>query len=771
MKFLDRNQPELSLECVTDIAESVFGLRGELKPLYSERDQNFQLTMPDSSAYVLKIANAEEEPGVLSFQTEALRYIQQQDETLPVPRVMLTKSGEPFTKVAGHLVRMVTFLPGMLLETAEQTAATWRNVGQFMARADLALRGFFHPQARQELLWDVTQCGQLRPHTMHIVDATARAHVEQIFERMETAVLPTLRQLRHQVIHNDGHGENMLVDPNNPTTVSGLLDFGDMVYAPLVQEIAIAVDIRRLPLPQLLAKIGTMAAGYDSMLPLEAEEIDTIYDLVLARQAVTATIIAWRKAVTPDQPPYLHEGEQGCWDTMADLLAMGKAAVCDELRRACRFPVYSPMPDPSAAAQELMGRRTAVLGAHLEHFYSNPVHVERGKGAWLYGADGRAYLDAYNNVPTVGHAHPHVVRAVARQTAVLNTNTRYLYRNILDYAERLLSTLPEHINVCAFVNSGSEANDIAWRMAQFITGNQGALVMENGYHGITDAIKPLSPRFGSKLKPHVRTLVSPNPYRGPYRYGEPDLAARYAADADRAIADLAAAGMKPAAFILDSAFVSNGSPDVPEGYVTAVVAKIQAAGGLFIADEVQSGFGRMGQMWGHAFHGAGPDIVTMGKPVGNGFPLGVIATSADILNHFVQEVGLFSTFGGNPVACAAGMAVLDVIEMEGLAANAAKAGDYLRQKLRGLMTRHEIIGDVRGQGLVTGVDLVRDRATLEPAREETAQVLDGMRDKGVLIGDGGEYGNVLKIRPPLVFQREHADILVAALDEVLPAIE
>jgi 4-aminobutyrate aminotransferase-like enzyme len=399
------------------------------------------------------------------------------------------------------------------------------------------------------------------------------------------------------------------------------------------------------------------------------------------------------------------------------------------------------------------------------------VHVERGKGVWLYSADGRAYLDAYNNVPTVGHAHPHVVKAVARQTAVLNTNTRYLYRNILDYAERLLSTLPEHINVCAFVNSGSEANDIAWRMAQFITGQRGAIVMENAYHGITDAIKPLSPGFGATLQPHVRTLLSPNPYRGQYRYGESDLAEKYADDADRAIADLAAAGMRPAAFMLDSAFVSNGTPDVPQGYVTAVVAKVQAAGGLFIADEVQSGFGRMGQLWGHAVHGARPDIVTMGKPVGNGFPLGVIATTADILNRFVKEVGLFSTFGGNPVACAAGTAVLDVIEMEGLVANAAETGDYLRQGLRGLMAQHTIIGDVRGRGLVTGVDLVRDRETKEPARAETLRVLDGMRDKGVLIGDGGEYGNVLKIRPPLVFQREHTDILVAALAEVLGDLE
>lgn len=798
MKFLDRNQPDFTLQKATEIAESIFGLPGELQPLYSERDQNFRLQTADNASYVLKIANAAEDPGVLDFQTKALRYIRQQDETLPVPRVVPTQSGEPFTQVLGasgtaHLVRVVTFLPGMLLEEAEQTAETWRNVGRFMARTDLALRGFFHPQARQELLWDVTQCERLRAHTVHIDNARARDMTEQILDRMVIDVMPHLRQLRHQVIHNDGHGENVLVNLDRPQEVCGLLDFGDMVFAPLVQEIAIAVDVRRLPLPELLAKIGAMAAGYDSLLPLEAEEIDTIYDLVLARQAVTATIIAWRKAITPDQPAFLLDGEQGCWETMADLLEMGKAAVCDDLRHSCRFPVYSPVSkengdwrvETELARQhnlesqvsnlplddkELMTRRTHVLGAHLEHFYSQPVHVERGRGVWLYGADGRTYLDAYNNVPTVGHAHPHVAKAIARQTAVLNTNTRYLYRNILDYAERLVSTLPEHITVCAFVNSGSEANDIAWRIAQFITGQQGALVVENAYHGITHAIKPLSPRFGAKLQPHVQTLLSPNPYRGVYQYGEPDLAGRYAADADRAIADLAKKGLKPAAFMLDSAFVSNGSPDVPEGYVQAVVEKVHAAGGLFIADEVQSGFGRMGQMWGHAVHGAQPDIVTMGKPVGNGFPLGIVATTADILNRFVKEVGLFSTFGGNPVACAAGMAVLDVLEMEDLAANAAETGDYLRRKLRDLMAQHEIMGDVRGRGLVTGVDLVRDRTTKEPAQAETLRVLDGMRERGILIGDGGEYSNVLKIRPPLVFRPKHADMLVAALDEVFGGI-
>ncbi len=776
MKFLDRNKPDVAMERVAEIGREMFGLDGELRLLASERDLNFRVKTAVSDTYVLKIANVDEDEGVLSFQTEALRYIEQQDPDLTVPRVRLTSKGKPLDTVTTengnkHLVRVLSYLPGKLVQDAPQNKSLWRNIGRFMARADLALRGFFHPNAHHELLWGMTQCEALRPHTKHIADDAARANIEVILDNMITSVLPRVRHLRHQVIHNDGHGANLLVDETEQTAVAGLLDFGDMIYAPLVQEIAIACDIGGLSLENALEKMAAITFGFDEVLPLEGDEIDFIYDLVLARLAVNAVIVAWRNSADPEEEDY----SSTLWHSIAELKGMGKAAVSDYLRRACRFPTYTPNyaddePLPEAT-DVLLARRKQVLGQHLQHFYTTPVHLEKGCGVWLIGANGERFLDAYNNVAVVGHAHPHVAKAIGRQTAVLNTNTRYIYRNILDYAEQLLATLPDHINVCAFVNSGSEANDIAWRIAKHITGNSGAMITDNAYHGITEAIKPLSPDDGAPIQPHVFPIMPPNPYRGVYQYGEADLAGKYAADADRAIADMAKVGMKPAAFMVDSALVSNGSPDIPAGWETAVVEKVRAAGGLFIADEVQSGFGRMGgHMWGHVFHGAQADIVTMGKPVASGFPMGVICTTADILNQFVGEVGLFSTFGGNPVACAGGTAVLDVIEDEDLVNNAQTTGTYLREGIKGLMDKHDMIGDVRGFGLIAGVDLVRDRETKEPAKEETLRILDLMRNNGVLIGKGSANGNVLKIRPPMIFKPEHADILVEALDKSLATL-
>ncbi|MGB1252647.1 MAG: aminotransferase class III-fold pyridoxal phosphate-dependent enzyme, partial [Candidatus Promineifilaceae bacterium] len=553
-----------------------------------------------------------------------------------------------------------------------------------------------------------------------------------------------------------------------PHTTIGLLDFGDMVYAPLVIEVVIASNLRGIAADQMLEALCATVSAYDILLPLEEDEIDLIYDCLQARLAITAVIIAWRRAETPDQPAYLLDLEVDCWQTMRDLADFGRNQVRDRLRQACRFPVYCPdetdlAPTKDHGTQAIYDKRKQVLGQYLAHFYNDPVHVERGSGAWLYGADGRAYLDGYNNVPVVGHCHPHVVRAVSRQTAALNTHTRYLYSVIVEYAERLVATLPETLNVCTFVNSGSEANDIAWRMAKHVTGNEGAIVMEGAYHGITNAIKPLSPSRANRPNPsHVKTLKCPDLYR------ESLTVEAYAADVDRAIAELAADGIKPACFMLDSLFVSNGSPTIPAGYVAAVVERVRAAGGIFIADEVQAGFARSGdEMWGHKLHGVTAEFVTMGKPIGSGYPLGAIVTSAEILNSFVSEVGLFSTFGGNPVACAAGLAVLEVLQKEGLQTNAKETGAYLRAGIRNLMPRHALIGDVRGQGLMAGVELVRDRDSKTPAAAEAKQLINLMRAEQVLISTGGMLSNVLKIRPPLVFQKEHADIMIAALDKSL----
>ena len=779
IKFLDRNPPHFSEAESRRIARELFDLRGDFRPLKSERDQNYHIRTAMGQEYVLKLSNIVEDPGVIDFQTQALAYIAQQDPALPVPRVVRAISGDAFAIAAGdngerHITRVLTFLPGIPLNESPIGLALWRDLGKIAGRMDLALRGFFHPSARQAHPWDITRCAELRPHTIHVADADARQSIENVLDHMATDILPRLRRLRHQVIHNDLDANNTLTVPGRTDNIAGIIDFGDMIYAPTVVEVAIAAH-DAVDEGDFLDAVCAVVAGFDSVLPLEEEEIDLVYDLILARLALTATVIAWRKMMRPEQPDYIHESEAPCWEAIDRLLTLGRAQVRAGLRRSALFPPFCPtdkVDDILDDTGRFMARRRQVLGAGLHHFYDQPLHFERGRGPWLYSTQGKAYLDAYNNVPVAGHCHPHVVKAIARQTAALNTNTRYIYGPILDYAERLVSLLPGDLSVCVFVNSGSEANDIAWRMAQFITGQRGALVMEDAYHGITEAIAELTPsNLKRGLAAHVKTLMSPDPYRGIYRYGEPDLAGRYAQDAGRAIAELDAAGFQPAAFMIDSAFVSNGIPDVPEGYLKAVSAIVRGAGGLVIADEVQSGFGRLGShLWGFMLHGLEPDIVTMGKPIGNGYPLGVIVTRPEILHPFSEETGLFSTFGGNPVACAAGMAALDVIENEGLMRNAQQTGDYLRESIREMMARHTLIGDVRGRGLLAGVELVRDQTTREPAGEETKRLLNLMAQSGVLVGREGRHGNVIKIRPPLVFGREHVDILVEALDRSLAAL-
>jgi 4-aminobutyrate aminotransferase-like enzyme len=394
----------------------------------------------------------------------------------------------------------------------------------------------------------------------------------------------------------------------------------------------------------------------------------------------------------------------------------------------------------------------------------------KGEGVWLTASDGRRYLDCYNNVPHVGHAHPYVAEAIARQARTLNTNTRYITDQAIEYAERLTDLASEGLTSVTFVNSGSEANDLAWRMAKAFTGHSGGLCMDFAYHGVSEAIDAFSPSNAPAHwnAPHIRQLPAPDVYRGLIGAGEAGVGERYAALADPLIADLQEKGYGVAAAMIDPAFMTNGVLDAPPGYLQGIVDRVRKAGGLFIADEVQSGFGRMGpSFWGHRHHGVTPDFITIGKPAGNGYPLGVVITRPEILSHFLEFGPFFSTFGGNNVAGAAGIAVLDVIRDEKLLENAGDVGAHFRKGLAGLMTKHALIGDVRGVGLATGVELVHDRSGRTPAEDVMARLLNLIRDEGALVGGEGKHGNVLKIRPPIVFSRDNADFAVAAVDRAL----
>ena len=415
--------------------------------------------------------------------------------------------------------------------------------------------------------------------------------------------------------------------------------------------------------------------------------------------------------------------------------------------------------------------RQRLLGAGAELFYERPLHIVRGSGVWLYDARGLAYLDVYNNVPHVGHTHPEVVAAIQKQTALLATHTRYLHARILEYAERLTATLPAHLDACMFVNSGSEANDVAWRLAQFATGRSGGLVMAHAYHGITDAVAALTPSTGQPRDARVVTLAPPP--HGLIRDDElpPDALEAAQHDVDRAVAVLADRGHAPAAFFVDTAITSSGIFDPPPLWGAGIAARLRAAGALIVADEVQYGLGRCGShFWGFERRGFEPDIVTLGKPVANGYPMGVVVARRELIEAFQKKYGFFSTFGGNAVAASAALAVLDVLERERLQANAADTGRYLRDRLSMLTGRYPCFGAVRGTGLLLGLEVKESAAGT--ARQGAKRVINRLAEEArVLIGYEGPDASVLKLRPPMPFGTEHADRLVAALEAAAGSLD
>lgn len=414
--------------------------------------------------------------------------------------------------------------------------------------------------------------------------------------------------------------------------------------------------------------------------------------------------------------------------------------------------------------EALVARRQRLLGPAYRLFYETPVHLVRGAGVWLYDKAGRAYLDTYNNVASVGHCHPHVVAATARQAAVFASHTRYLHDGILEYAERLLGYFPPELGHVMFTCTGSEANDLAFRIARAQTGGIGFIVTENAYHGVTHAIAGMSPSLGPgvDLGEHVRLVPAPDPLR------MGNVAGEFAAGVQAAIDDLRRHGIKPAALIVDTVFSSDGVFVDPPGFLAPAVEAIRAAGGLFIADEVQPGFGRTGDsMWGFQRHGILPDMVSLGKPMGNGYPVAGLVMKPEVIAAFGSKARYFNTFGGNAVAAATALAVLEVIENEGLMANAAKVGAAFREGLLALAKDHPALGPIRAAGLFLGAEIVRDGDPLTPDAARTAQVVNRLREAGVLISATGPRANVLKIRPPLVFSAENVALFLERLDSAL----
>jgi 4-aminobutyrate aminotransferase-like enzyme/Ser/Thr protein kinase RdoA (MazF antagonist) len=755
----DSAVPRFSVAEAVDYAQSLFGLAASAAALPGERDQNFALTTARGEKFVLKITRAGEARAVLDFQNAALGRLRRRAATLDVPRVIPSLREEEISTIRDakgieYYLRLVTWIDGELfVKAAPHDAKLLASLGRAVAELDEALADFTHPMMSRESRWELRQIDRalslrelLSPEERRIVD-----HFRSSWEKLQW------KTLRPSVIHGDANDYNVLVRHGR---VVGLIDFGDMVHSPTVCDLAIALAYAMLGARDPLMTAATVTAAYHERYALQPPEIEALFPLVLVRLVMSVCYSAFDAREEPENN-YRQVTSPHAWELLRRLIEIPLERCQTMIRDAC------------GSTSRLLASRRRFLGGSLSLSYDDPLHVVRGSMQYLFDQSGRRYLDAYNNVPHVGHCHPRVVEAARRQMGRLNTNTRYLSELATRYAARLVATLPGALKVCFFVNSGSEANELAVRLARTYTGQRDLIVLEGAYHGNTTTLVDISPYKqwgpgGDGTPSWVHVAPLPDSYRGAFRGSEPEVGKRYAASVVRLITNLRDGGAGLAGYMAESWPSVGGQLELPPGYLPQVYEAVRAAGGVCIADEVQTGYGRLGRhFWGFEAYGVIPDIVALGKPIGNGHPIGAVVTTPEIAAAFDNGMEFFSTFGGNTVSCAIGQAVLEVVFEERLQAHALDVGEYLIDGLRALKERFPLIGDVRGSGLFLGVDLVRDRRTLTPATEATSKVINRLRSEGVLIGSEGAFHNVLKIRPPMPFNRQDADLLLETLGRAL----
>lgn len=756
---------------IARIAKSEYGLEVNVKALNGYEEDNFLMTADSGEKWILKVASEKQGRWEVEGQVSMMSYLSGTSLAGRFPEVKPNLGGALLTTLTKNeevfFVRVLTFMEGTFWYQCEgHTPELLKSLGRFLGGMDKALEGFVHQGLHRYLSWDLNNGRDALREIIFIQDPHKRRIADYFLLQFETAVLPQLSELRRSVIHNDVNDYNILT---NNEEVSGLIDFGDAVYTATIHNLAIACTYAILYQPDPLKAAALVVEAYHQEHPLTTVEIEVLYYLIATRLSISVARSAFNAAQQSKNEHHFLT-EEAAWSLLEKWIRINPLYAADLFRRCCGFEGIIHREDDHAT---LLSSRHKYVGRNLSISYNTPLKIQQGALQYLYDDKGDTYIDCVNNVSHIGHNHPVLVRAMQKQIATLNTNTRYLHDGIVEYAKALTGMLPDKLKVCYFVNSGSEANDLAIRMARHFTKRNDIMVLDHAYHGTSTLAIEMSPykfdsKGGSGQKPYIHKLESPDLYRGRLKYTDQNAGEGYAASVSDMLESLRVKSVEVAAFICETLLGVGGQIPLPDGYLKNVYEHVRSYGGVCIADEVQVGFGRVGEkFWGFELQGVVPDIVVMGKPIGNGHPLAAVVVTEEIAEAFDNGLEYFNTFGGNPVSMVTGLTVLKVINEERLQQHALVTGNYLMDLFRKLGEKHVLIGDVRGHGLFIGVELVKDLETREPAVPEIDIIVELMKQRGFLLSTDGPLHNVLKIKPPLVFSKQNAKDLATNLDEVL----
>ena len=727
----------------------------EIKQLEGYGSLNYYIKDKDNNHYVLKHYTNSSELALIQAESEILSII---SGKLPfeIPAISSGKQTSVHQYANKSFSRLLPYIKGSLLSKVKHSPRLLYNFGKSIAELDISLEGIRNAEIEsRKFVWDLQYCLLNRPKIKYITDTSKAKLVEYFFDQFEHFVLPELANLRYSIIHNDLNDYNILTDGN---IITGVIDFGDITYAPLVNEIAIALAYIMMGKEKPFEAANQVIRGYQTLYPLNEEELKLLYYLIPARICTSVCNSAEFKAKGEDTE-YILVNEKPAWTLLEKWISYNPLMVKNSFLKAAGYPLINL----NKKNDDIRAIRKKNTGKSLGLSYSTPIYMTGAAFQYMYDHKGNTYLDARNNIPHVGHCHPKISQAISRQTRLLNTNTRYLYDSLAKYTEKLLPLFPPELNKVFFVNSGSAASDLAVRMAQTYTSKDHLLVLEHGYHGNTTiGINISSYKFDGKggkgISPGVTSLPLPKLFNGKFRTGE-----EYAKNATEQISGLINNNILPAAFIVEPVSGSGGQVPLAPGYLKTIKPFLEKHKILTITDEVQTGFGRLGDyFWGFEMHDIVPDIVILGKPMGNGHPVAAVVTTEKISNAFATGMEFFSSFGGNPVSCEAANAVLEVIEEEKLKQNAKETGDYFLSSLKSLQKDFPAIGDIRGSGLFIGIEFINNEE--KPDTKFAEMVNNSLKQHFILAGTDGP---VLKIKPPLCFNKSNVDLFIEKLNEIL----